>query len=282
MKKLTRDFMSKKLKLSATNLKDFFVPSIAFDPEEFPDLQDTIEWSPDGFDLTKELEIKLYEKPVDKKQGGQMAQSGKPMQIVPQYFPKKIQKAQNYFTEYKNEEFEVAIKLDGQAFTLSYHKNEFKLYAGAKKVNYDEKKPDSDFARYLQKLGIVAKLKKLNQNVAIIGDFVGPDIANNREKFDTQEYFVSDVWDTDKQEFLDLPARTTIVQSIFGSTDFLAPVIETIKIFSEYKSDGEIEEYAIAAKINGSFAQGIVCKMVSNRAVSFFVDSEKYIQKHKK
>lgn len=281
--KVNKGYYVQNLVIEKHDSQGLFIPSSAFDPDEFPDLADTIEWSRDGFDLSRDLEIKAYDKPVEKKQSSAApSQSGKPLQVIPQHFPKSIQKAQNFFTSYKDDDFEIVTKLDGLPFSLCWYTNEFRLYAGAKKINFNEDKPDSEFGTYLQRLGIVQKLKKHNQNIAIIGEFVGPGIADNREKFEEQEYYISEVWDIDSQRFLDYNQKITFLTSIFGHSNHLAPIIDTNKILSEYTKAENLEEYVNTVKINGTFAKGIVCTLVRDRTISFFVDSDKYAKKHKK
>lgn len=50
--------------------------------------------------------------------------------------------------------------------------------------------------------GILEALKRNNQTIAIQGELIGPAIQENYEKVDKNEFYVYDVFDINKQEYL--------------------------------------------------------------------------------
>lgn len=61
---------------------------------------------------------------------------------------------------------------------------------------------DNHFSQFVKDNGILESLKSYNQTIAIQGELIGPAIQENYEKVDKNEFYVYDVFDINKQEYL--------------------------------------------------------------------------------
>lgn len=61
---------------------------------------------------------------------------------------------------------------------------------------------DNHFSQFVKDNGILEALKRNNQTIAIQGELIGPAIQENYEKVDKNEFYVYDVFDINKQEYL--------------------------------------------------------------------------------
>lgn len=72
---------------------------------------------------------------------------------------------------------------------------------------------DNHFSAYVRENGILQKLKNLGSSIAIQGELIGPAIQDNFEKCVANEFYVYDIFDINKQEYL-MPANSQAVTGI--------------------------------------------------------------------
>jgi RNA ligase (TIGR02306 family) len=152
-----------------------------------------------------------------------------------------VQNYINELPKHKNETFEVTIKLDGSSMTV-FHINDrsdhfdyawkdietrqLRKMGALKKLVYKigkmfgyNKAPEyldglcsrniqldpnhsNHFSNFVKKEGILENLRKLNMNVAVQGELIGPSIQENYEKVEDFQFYVYDVFDIDAQKYM--------------------------------------------------------------------------------
>jgi hypothetical protein len=123
-----------------------------------------------------------------------------------------------------DEVYEVTIKLDGSSMTVYRYKAPVNHYTdddtpvqlGVCSRNLDlkiEGNEDNSFVKQAQ-TGIFEMLEKLGKNIALQGELCGPGIQGNPEGFAYNRFFVYNVFDIDRQEFLSPLERTELMADL--------------------------------------------------------------------
>ena len=96
------------------------------------------------------------------------------------------------------------------------------------------------------------------------------------------KFFVFDVYDIDREEYLDYDLRHAVVAALnkFGGNIEHAPVIGIVNI-DDFKSIDDFLAYAERPSIHHPIAEGVVFKSISDKRHSFKVISNKFILKEK-
>src|SRR5208283_866588 len=122
-----------------------------------------------GDDLTKILNVKKWELPIG---GGGACLKGNALGLFPSFIPKtdeeRIQNIpQRILDIYKNDAFEVSIKMDGTSFT-AYRKDD---HIGVCSRNLEIKDEDDNiYWKVAREHGIIAALEELGLNIAFQGE----------------------------------------------------------------------------------------------------------------
>ena len=160
----------------------------AFEPE--------VDYLVEGDDLTDELAIQKYEKPIHGSLAG----------VVKGNFPSFLRKTdqervQNLTKDIRRWEeesalWEVTEKLDGSSMTV-YRTNDV---VGVCSRNYDLEETDGNaFWQAVRREDID---QRLPAGFALQGELIGPGIQGNKYGLDATDFFVFDVWDINKSCYL--------------------------------------------------------------------------------
>lgn len=201
--------------------------------------------------------------------------------LFPWFIPKTDQeRVQNCFRNLEplldDTSWELSEKVEGQSHTTYYYNGD----VGVCSRNLDLKDADNTFWNTARKYNIIEKLISLGRNIAIQSEQVGPGISGNIYGLKEYYLFVFDVYDIDKQEYLDPSERRQLVKEL-GLVD--APVIDSNFSLKGYTLD-DILEMADGKSVLGSVStlrEGFVFKANSKTRVSFKAVSNKYLEVHK-
>lgn len=175
----------------------------------------------EGMDVSEILGIQKWEMEVPTQLRGQIKGS------FPSFFPKTDQeRVQNLSREIEQwvmdgSEWEATEKLDGSSMSCYIREGEF----GVCSRNIDLKRDEENaFWKTAIRLNIEQQLRDVEGNWAIQGELIGPGIQGNPYGLDQLEYYVYDVFDIDRKEYL-TPLRRD--HFIYEHTDLpRVPLIE--------------------------------------------------------
>jgi RNA ligase (TIGR02306 family) len=273
----------------------------------FPEIANPSE----GQDVTELLKISLYEIPQTLTTE---FVSKRPARNFPNFIPKTDQTRIQSFRDYELDEmdkqhYEITEKLDGMSATYYFHQNHFgvcsrnleilpnhqtrferiwswimrKLFfkSNAKQqpenklTAYEEIAQQKSFTETLP-----ACCKKLNKSLAIQGEIVGPGISSNRLKLDAIEFYVFDVFDIDKHNYLDAAERQEIIKDL--SLKSVPVVDENFYLdLSATPFDKLLEMAQGKSALSKELREGIVFKQRAESSKRHFkVISNEYLLKH--
>lgn len=176
--------------------------------------------------LTDILRVQKYEPPVPI--AGQ--QKGNfPTHLVPKTDQERIQNIPETLAGTNFAMYEITEKLDGTSCTFFYFskpgilvpqdgaqlRGERNPRWGACSRNWEmDLQDDNVYAKLWRELELHSKLADLDRNLAIQGEIIGPRIQGNRYQRAKQEFYVFDVFDIDKQEYLGFWPRWDLVRDL--------------------------------------------------------------------
>jgi hypothetical protein len=135
------------------------------------------------------------------------------------------------------------------------------------------------------------RLQKLNRNIALQGELIGPGIQGNPYKLSNLKFFVFDVFDIDQRQYLTTYDRITMLDRLnqFDPTCIIdhAPAIGISSIgahhikphmIRDYSIDGLIEHADGHSIINQDCVrEGVVWKSIEQPSISFKVISNNWL-----
>lgn len=152
----------------------------------------------EGLDVSVPLGVVKWEPPAE-------FQSADTKELFPHFVPKtdqeRIQNLSKDFQKWKEEgtTWEVTEKLDGSSMTVFYKDGE----VGVCSRNLELKEDASNtFWKTAISSGAYSVLNNKGLNIALQGELVGPGIQGNKYNLREHAYFIYDVFDIDKQEYL--------------------------------------------------------------------------------
>lgn len=268
---------------------------------------------PVGEDFTKHLGILKYEKGEERAMnnaGVADGVKGKATKPFPSFIPKTDQnRVQNIVPRYlqsveSGELFEKTFKLDGSSHTswikdgvtgvasrnVSFRlQNENKGFVqsikdyikqvkkhGIRKAKFvTQLEADSNaFTTMALNSGVITALVREGRNLAVQGEMVGPSIQKNFEGVKSNQLYIYDIFDIDKQEYM-LPKERMeflVKHGLRGVPE--AGIVSLPQTVAEV-----IEDASIAPSgLNGKYGEGYVFKSMT-RDFSFKVISNKYLLK---
>jgi RNA ligase (TIGR02306 family) len=170
-------------------------------PEEFNDPTQFGE----GFDLTEQLGILKYEKPLPANLTG-MARGNFPS-FIQKTDQERIQNSRKEMTLYvKNKtEFEVTEKIDGSSMTVySKVNDDGEKIIGVCSRNLDLKldQEGNSFVNIANKCGIITALMNSDKEVAVQGELYGEGIQGNPQGIAGHKFAIFDIFDIKKQVYM--------------------------------------------------------------------------------
>lgn len=191
------------------------------------------------------------------------------------------------FTENVESRYEVSMKLDGTSFT-GIARNGVASVCGRRweLEMEDPENKDNHLVRLFIDSGLRDAILKLNRNIAIQGELMGPAHAMpNREKLKICKLFVFDMYDIDKGEYLTPVERHAVMDEIWESgvnPDLIqhAPIMHMDVTLAELgiTNIAELLLHADGPSIIHAIREGLVFKRMDGK-FSFKVISNKYLLK---
>ena len=224
-----------------------------------------------GNDVTELLGVLKWERPISPQLYGQ----------AKGYFPSFLRKTdqervQNIGVQlqyYINQTFEVTIKLDGSSCTIFSYNEEDGVCSRNLELKRDK---NNAFWRIALEYDIHKKIRACGRNLAVQGELIAPNIQSNYEKVNKPEFYVFDIFDVDKQEYM-LPKERQEFCKILNIPH--VPVVD--KAFSMIDNVDALLDMAEGAGMNnGVKREGLVFKH-NNSEFSFKSISNSYLLKEK-
>lgn len=114
---------------------------------------------------------------------------------------------------------------------------------------------DNHFSTYVRNNDVLGKIKRsllTHENYAFQGELIAPSIQNNHEQVNGFEWYVFDIFDIDKQQYL-LPQDVRTVCAHAGLKT--VPILETAGSLSKYATD-DVSSARVAVAGILAFAEG--------------------------
>lgn len=149
----------------------------------------------------------------------------------------------------------------------------------------------SDFWNIIIKCNLEEPLRKYfietNHSIALQGEYVGPGVNGNRDKYTEHHYFIYDIYDVDKQTYLDANERHAIINKLKSyNTNSIIEEVDTIaneiQIFKVCDSLEKLLNYVDRKTLRGNKLEGIVFKSIGKIPYfSFKCINNKYLLEEK-
>jgi RNA ligase (TIGR02306 family) len=267
----------------------------------------------EGQDLTEFLGIQKWEAPIPAQLQGQ-AKGTFPTSLIPKTDQERIQncfgeiqkKAKRFATEkvwnaetqtleehpvvlpedFKEPTYEVTLKLDGSSCTIFRWEGELRVASRNLELKINDENKDNTFVAMALKFS-----ESIPDGFAFQGEVCGPAIQGNRENFKEHRFFVFDIFDIQKHEYLSPFARREMLQDLnavsitkpshHGEPSF--PVPEHIPVLGvDWKAPNSVEEglsLAEGPSINHKIREGLVWKCNEDPSFSFKTISNSFLLK---
>lgn len=236
-----------------------------------------------GDDVTEILGVLKYEKPIPASLPGQAKGS------FPSFISKTDQeRAQNLIEDqsFFVGEWEATTKLDGSSMTIYIRDEEMGVCSRNLELKDNEANDSNSFIQMARKLEYTKTLPavkdKIGFNFAVQGELMGPGIQGNREKFDSLQFFVFDIYNIDEQRYL-TPTERIQIFNLLNDQNFNyqhVPIAISVVEFEQ----GEVTidhllDLAEQPSINHKYCEGLVFKHLSDYTKSFKIISNKFLLK---
>ena len=151
----------------------------------------------EGSDVTETLGVLKWERPISPQLYGQA--KGNFPSFLRKTDQERVQNIGRTLESYINETFEVTIKLDGSSCTIFVKDETDGVCSRNLELKQNE---DNAFWRIALDYNIHKKIRDYGKNIAVQGELIAPNIQSNYEKVNKPEFYVFDVFDIDKQEYM--------------------------------------------------------------------------------
>lgn len=189
------------------------------------------------------------------------------------------------FETHKGESYEVTLKLDGSSCTVYAKDGDI----GVCSRNLDLKETEGNsFWQAARKQLLIEALTKLQTvgmgNFALQMELLGPGIQGNQENLKEHRLFLFDVYNIDKQAYLNPVERQRLLDSLLDAGADLehAPVLDpSLVVTDRFSSVEELLAFADGPSLNpDTKREGVVFKSTGGN-FSFKAISNSYLLKHK-
>lgn len=151
----------------------------------------------EGSDVTEALGVLKWERPISPQLYGQA--KGNFPSFLRKTDQERVQNIGHTLESYINETFEVTIKLDGSSCTIFSNGEEDGVCSRNLELKRDE---NNAFWKIALEYDIHKKIRAYGKNLAVQGELIAPNIQGNYEKVNKPEFYVFDIFDIDKQEYM--------------------------------------------------------------------------------
>lgn len=221
-----------------------------------------------GTDVTDLLKIQKFEPPIPAELAG-VVKGGFPS-FIPKTDEERIQNLASDYEEMKTHEYYETEKLDGTSSTFYLNQGEF----GVCGRNWELFETETNtFWRLAREMDLENKLKQVPYNVSIQGETIGEGIQGNPYKIKGQTVRFYNVFNIDKQEYLDFEEFKHFTSMLGLNT---VPIIT-----GNFQLPDTIEEMVKSADgksdLNPSFdREGVVVRSL-DRKISFKAISNRFL-----
>ena len=250
----------------------------------------------EGEDVTERLKIQKWEAPIPAQLQGQ-AKGTFPTGLIPKTDQERIQncfgdiqkRAKRFATEkvwnadtqtleahpvivpkdFKEPTYEVTMKLDGSSCTIFRWEGELRVCSRNLELKINEENADNTFVAMALKIG-----DKIPNGIAFQGELMGPGIQGNREGFAEHKFFVFDVFDIVKHEYLPPMMRRHVCER--RGLDHV-PMYDAAKFAPNSVEEGLA--LAEGPSINHKIREGLVWKCNEDPSFSFKTISNQFLLK---
>lgn len=223
----------------------------------------------EGDDVTGWLGIQKYEAPIPACLAGDAR--GLFPSSVPKTDQERIQNLGKQLEDLKKHTYEVTEKLHGSSLTLLLDSdNEFHVCSRNLDLKFSE---SNAYWKAAVNYNVEQKMKDNNlQGLAIQGELIGEGINGNQYKT-TLDFYVFDMYDTVKRQYLDAREREALCDLLSLKT---VPVLGYEFSIKDY-TIAELLSYAEGkSELNGSEREGFVAKSLQDPSVSFKIISNRW------
>ena len=224
-----------------------------------------------GNDVTELLGVLKWERPISPQLYG-LAKGNFP-NFIRKTDQERVQNIGIQLQYYVNQTFEVTIKLDGSSCTIFSNGEEDGVCSRNLELKRDE---NNAFWKIALEYDIHKKIRAHGKNLAVQGELIAPNIQGNYEKVNKPEFYVFDVFDIDKQEYM-LPSERQEFCKILNIPHI--PIID-----KSYEMIDNVDVLLDMAEGNGMNVgvkrEGLVFKH-NNSEFSFKAISNSYLLKEK-
>lgn len=184
----------------------------------------------------------------------------------PNYY--RVRKAQAS----RDTRYEVTLKMDGSSMTVYRHKYGDEVIEGVCSRNLDLKMEGNDENAFVKmaNAGIFEVLRHEKPGIALQGELMGPGIQGNRENFKADRFFVYNVFDINKGEFMNPRERKGLIAELnsIARKNEINVVIEHVptlhfNVTLEELKISNMEDllaFAIGPSMNNQVREGVVFK----------------------
>jgi RNA ligase (TIGR02306 family) len=249
-----------------------------------------------GTDLTELLGIQKWEAPISAQLQGQVRGTF-PTNLIPKTDQERVQncfgeiqkRARRFATEkvwnaetqvleehpviipadFEEPTYEVTLKLDGSSMTVFRYEGVLRVCSRNMELKINEENAGNSFVCMALEIG-----DRLPEGLAFQGELMGPGIQGNREGFKGHRFFVFDVFDIQKHEYLDPRARVAICAEL--------GLEHTPILGGAWKAPESVEAGLALAEgpsINHKIREGLVWKCNEDPSFSFKIISNQYLLK---
>lgn len=263
------------------------------DPVVYRALLGSNDWY-EGQDHTEILDIQKWEAPIPAQLQGQAAGSF-PTSLIPKTDQERIQncfgeiqkRAKRFATEkvwnaetqtleehpvvvpedFEEPTYEVTMKLDGSSCTIFRWEGELRVCSRNLELKINDENKDNTFVAMALKIG-----DKIPEGIAVQGEVMGPGIQGNREGFKEHRFFVFDMFDINKHEY---------VPPVYCRMNCHLLELEHVPVIAiDANAPNSVEEgldLAEGPSINHKIREGLVWKCNEDPSFSFKTISQKFL-----
>ena len=268
----------------------------------------------EGQDVTEALNIQKWEAPIPAQLQGQAAGMF-PTSLIPKTDQERIQ---NCFGEiqkragrhqqkgvwnpetqtlepgplfvrpegFQEPTYEVTMKLDGSSCTIFRWEGQLRVCSRNLELKINDENAENTFVKMALKYG-----DKVPEGFAFQGEICGPGIQGNREGFKDHQFFVFDIFDIQKHEYLspfnrremlqDLKVLSAVAPVHHGEPRFEVPDHVPV-LGTDWKAPESVEAGLALAEgpsINHKIREGLVWKCNDDPSFSFKTISNQFLLK---
>ena len=115
-----------------------------------------------------------------------------------------------FLTAIQDKKIVITRKEDGTSCTYLYNQGTLTVCSRNYAYMLSDTPPSPHYFDILTLYDLEKKLKSLNRNIAIQGEIVGPKINSNRMKLTQSDFFVFDIYDVDREEYMSFDAMCSL------------------------------------------------------------------------